>query len=150
VPREIPTERILEMLRGRDDHDDAARADLELPDPVDPDRDAGLLTKFGVHPPELMGGLSREEPTVLEDMPNFRMWTLQQDVASAARSGIPGEEIDKLVIDPSPITDAEKDALRIYCWSFLPRFELHRMALERLRELTFPDGRDAAADEPMA
>lgn len=59
MPREVPKERVLEMLRGRGDHDDSARADLELPHPVDADRDAGLLTKFGVHPPELMGGLSR-------------------------------------------------------------------------------------------
>lgn len=39
--------------------DDAARADREFTDPVDPDRAAGLLTKLRVHPPELMGGLSR-------------------------------------------------------------------------------------------
>jgi hypothetical protein len=74
---------------------------------------------------------------MLEDLPNFRMWTLQRDVASAALSGIPGDEIDKLVIDPSPITEGEKAALRLYCWSFLSRSELRRMALERLRDLTF-------------
>jgi hypothetical protein len=31
----------------------------------------------------------------------------------------------------------EKAALRLYCWSFLSRSELRRMALERLRDLTF-------------
>jgi hypothetical protein len=73
---------------------------------------------------------------ILENTPNYRMWTLQHDVSSAARSGIPGEEIDKLVIEPSPITDREKAALRIYCWSFLSPPELRRIALKRLRELS--------------
>jgi hypothetical protein len=50
---EIPKYRVLELLRSRGDHDEADAADGELPDAVDTDRDAGLLTKFGVHPPEL-------------------------------------------------------------------------------------------------
>jgi hypothetical protein len=54
---EIAKERVLELLCSRGDHDEADKAERELPDAVDPDRDAGLLTKFGVHPPELKAGL---------------------------------------------------------------------------------------------
>ena len=72
-----------------------------------------------------------------EETPRLRMWTLQQDVASAALSGVPGEDIDRLVIAPSLISDAEKDALRMYCWSFMSSDQLRRMALNRLRALSF-------------
>jgi hypothetical protein len=51
---EILKHKIIELLRSRGDHREAALADKELPDAVDLDRDAGLLTKFGVHPPELI------------------------------------------------------------------------------------------------
>lgn len=51
---QVPKERVLELLRGRGDDAEAEEADRELPDAVDTDRDAGLLTKFGVHPPELL------------------------------------------------------------------------------------------------
>lgn len=54
---EIPEQKVLELLRDRGNHDEAEAADGELPDAVDTDRDAGLLTKFGVHPPELLAGL---------------------------------------------------------------------------------------------
>ena len=50
---EIPKDEVLELLRDRGDDQDVSAADAELPDSVDTDRDAGLLTKFGVHPPEL-------------------------------------------------------------------------------------------------
>ncbi len=53
---QVPKEKVLELLRGRGDHDEADDADKELPDAVDTDRDAGLLTKFGVPPPELLAG----------------------------------------------------------------------------------------------
>lgn len=52
----IAKEQVLDFLRARGDHDEAEKADAELPDAVDSDRDAGLLTKFGVHPPELFAG----------------------------------------------------------------------------------------------
>lgn len=52
---EIPKEKILELLRSRGDQDQAEQADQELPDQVDPERDSGLLSKFGVEPSELLG-----------------------------------------------------------------------------------------------
>lgn len=61
---EIARERVIELLRGRGDDDDADHAERELPATVDPDRDAGLLTKFGVHPPELMAGLGGESASL--------------------------------------------------------------------------------------
>ena len=57
---EIPKEQILELLRERGQQDDAARAEEQLPDQVDTDRDAGMLSKFGLDPSELtsmLGGL---------------------------------------------------------------------------------------------
>jgi hypothetical protein len=54
---EIPKDKILELLRSRGDSDKAGQADQELPDNVDPERDSGLLSKFGVDPSELLGGL---------------------------------------------------------------------------------------------
>jgi hypothetical protein len=50
---EISKDEVLELLRDRGDDREVSAADAELPDSVDTDRDAGLLTKFGVHPPEL-------------------------------------------------------------------------------------------------
>jgi hypothetical protein len=52
---EIPKDKILEMVRSRGDKDKADQADQELPDTVDPERDSGLLSKFGVDPSELLG-----------------------------------------------------------------------------------------------
>jgi hypothetical protein len=52
---EIPKEKVLELLRSRGDQDQADQADKELPDKVDPERDSGLLSKFGVDPSELLG-----------------------------------------------------------------------------------------------
>jgi len=54
---EIPKEKVLELLRSRGDDDKADQADQELPDNVDPERDSGLLSKFGVEPSELLGKL---------------------------------------------------------------------------------------------
>jgi hypothetical protein len=52
---EIPKEKVLELLRSRGDQDKADQADQELPDNVDPERDSGLLSKFGVEPSDLLG-----------------------------------------------------------------------------------------------
>ena len=54
---EIPKDKILEMIRSRSGDDKAKQADQELPDNVDPDRDSGLLSKFGVEPAEVLGKL---------------------------------------------------------------------------------------------
>ena len=51
---EIPKDKILELLQqqGHDDQVEAARE--ELPDQVDPDRDSGLLAKYGIDPQDLL------------------------------------------------------------------------------------------------
>lgn len=54
---EIPKDKILQLLRDRGDDDQASQADQELPDQVDPERDSGLLAKFGLDPQELIGKL---------------------------------------------------------------------------------------------
>ncbi len=54
---EIPKDKILELLRSRGDDDKAEQADQELPNQVDTERDAGLLSKFGIDPAELLGKL---------------------------------------------------------------------------------------------
>lgn len=54
---QIPKDQILEMIRGRGDHDQAGQAQAELPDQVDTDKDQGLLEKFGINPADLIGGL---------------------------------------------------------------------------------------------
>jgi hypothetical protein len=51
---EIPKDQILQFLRDRGDTDQAANAEKELPEQVDTDRDAGLLSKFGIDPQELI------------------------------------------------------------------------------------------------
>ena len=59
---EIPKETVLQLLeqRGKDDRVEAARE--ELPDQVDPDRDSGLLAKFGIDPHQLLGGFGGGSP----------------------------------------------------------------------------------------
>jgi hypothetical protein len=54
---EIPKDKILDLLRQRGENDKAERADRELPDQVDPDRDRGMLEKFGIDPQDLVGSL---------------------------------------------------------------------------------------------
>jgi hypothetical protein len=54
---EIPKAKILELIRQRGDEGQAAQADQELPDQVDPEQHSGLLEKFGINPQELLGGL---------------------------------------------------------------------------------------------
>jgi len=54
---EIPKEKILELLRDRGEDDKAARAEQELPDGVDPERDRGMLDRIGVDPKDLLGKL---------------------------------------------------------------------------------------------
>jgi hypothetical protein len=56
---EISKDKVLELLRqqGKTDQVDQARHDL--PDPVDPDGDSGLLAKFDINPQDLLA--TREE-----------------------------------------------------------------------------------------
>ena len=51
---EIPKEQVLSMLQERGNSEQAAQAEQELPDQVDPERDSGLLSKFGIEPEELL------------------------------------------------------------------------------------------------
>lgn len=52
----IDKNQILELLNKRGDHDQAAQAEAELPDKVDPEKDSGLLSKFGINPQDLLSG----------------------------------------------------------------------------------------------
>ncbi len=54
---QIPKEQILELLRSRGETDKAAQADGELPDQVDTEQHAGLLSKLGIDPNDLLGSL---------------------------------------------------------------------------------------------
>ena len=54
---EIPKEKILELLRQRGEDDKAQKADQELPDQVDPERDKGILDRIGIDPQDLLGQL---------------------------------------------------------------------------------------------
>jgi hypothetical protein len=54
---EIPKDKILDLLKQRGEQDKAQRADQELPDSVDPERDQGLLERLGIDPQDLLGSL---------------------------------------------------------------------------------------------
>jgi hypothetical protein len=51
---EIPKEQVLQFLQERGDSEQAAQADQELPDQVDTEQHADLLSKFGIDPQELI------------------------------------------------------------------------------------------------
>jgi hypothetical protein len=51
---EIPKDQVMQFLKERGDSQQAAQAEQELPDQVDTDKDAGLLSKFGIDPQELI------------------------------------------------------------------------------------------------
>jgi len=53
----ISKDQILQFLRDRGDHAQADQAASELPDQVDTDEHAGLLSKFGIDPQALLGKL---------------------------------------------------------------------------------------------
>ena len=54
---EIPKDKIIEMIKQHGNADQAGQADQELPDQVDPERDSGLLAKFGLEPKDLLSKL---------------------------------------------------------------------------------------------
>jgi hypothetical protein len=54
---EIPKDKILEFLKQRGDDDKAEKAERELPDTVDTERDKGLLDRLGIDPQDLTGNL---------------------------------------------------------------------------------------------
>ncbi|PNI08905.1 hypothetical protein CXX84_10045 [Arthrobacter sp. AFG7.2] len=53
----IDKSQILELLRNKGDNDKAAQADAQLPDQVDTEQHAGLLSQLGINPAELLGKL---------------------------------------------------------------------------------------------
>jgi hypothetical protein len=54
---EIPKDKILDMIKEHGKGDQVDQADKELPDQVDPERDSGLLEKFGLKPGDLLSKL---------------------------------------------------------------------------------------------
>jgi hypothetical protein len=54
---QIDKSQILELLRSKGDNDKAAQAETELPDQVDTDQHAGLLSQLGINPADLLGKL---------------------------------------------------------------------------------------------
>jgi hypothetical protein len=54
---QIPKDRIVDLLRSRGEHDQASRAEGELPDPVDTEKDAGQLHELGIEPLDIIGAL---------------------------------------------------------------------------------------------
>jgi hypothetical protein len=59
---EIPKDKVLELLKQQGKDDQVGQADQELPDQVDPQRDAGLLEKFGIEPKDLLSKLGVNIP----------------------------------------------------------------------------------------
>jgi hypothetical protein len=54
---EIPKDKILDMLHQQGKSDQVDQAQQELPDQVDPERDSGLLEKFGLEPKDVLSKL---------------------------------------------------------------------------------------------
>ena len=54
---EFDKSQVLELLRSQGDDAKAEQADQELPDKVDPEQHAGLLSKFGLDPQDLIAKL---------------------------------------------------------------------------------------------
>ena len=54
---EIPKDKVLDLLKQQGKQDQAQQAEQELPDQVDPERDSGLLAKFGIEPQDLLSKL---------------------------------------------------------------------------------------------
>jgi hypothetical protein len=54
---QIDKNQILELLRSRGDEQQAQEADRELPQQVDTDQHADLLSRFGLDPQELLSKL---------------------------------------------------------------------------------------------
>jgi hypothetical protein len=54
---QIDKAQILDLLRQQGDHDKAQQADQQLPDKVDTDKHADLLSRLGLSVPELLSKL---------------------------------------------------------------------------------------------
>jgi hypothetical protein len=60
----IPKELVVERIRARGDADVTERAERDLPEKVDPDRDAELLRGFDVDPAALVDEFRGQAPSV--------------------------------------------------------------------------------------
>ncbi|CAN5334089.1 hypothetical protein BH24ACT10_BH24ACT10_11280 [soil metagenome] len=56
---QIDKSQILELLRSQGKQDQVSEADSQLPDKVDPERDSGLLQRFGLDPQMILGLISK-------------------------------------------------------------------------------------------
>lgn len=54
---EIDKSQIIDHLKSLGKHDEASKAESELPDKVDSDKQGDMLQKFGVNPQDLVGKL---------------------------------------------------------------------------------------------
>jgi hypothetical protein len=60
----IPKELVVSQVRARGDAEATGRAEQELPDKVDPDRDADLLRGLDLDPATLVETFSGQSPEV--------------------------------------------------------------------------------------
>jgi hypothetical protein len=60
----IPKELVVSQVRARGDAEATARAEQELPEKVDPDRDADLLRALDLDPATLVETFSGQSPEV--------------------------------------------------------------------------------------
>ena len=60
----IPKELLVSQVRARGDADATARAEQDLPEKVDPDRDAELLRGFDLDPAALVETFGGQSPEV--------------------------------------------------------------------------------------
>ena len=61
---EIPKDQVLELIRQQRNPEQASEAEQELPDQIDPQRDSGVLAKFGIQPQDLLSKFSGGLPSL--------------------------------------------------------------------------------------
>lgn len=61
---QIPKGMVVERIRTSGDAGMADRADAELPEKIDTERDAELLRKFNLDPQQLADGLGGQAPAI--------------------------------------------------------------------------------------
>ena len=61
---QIPKAMVVERIRSTAGGEAADRADAELPEKVDTERDAELLSRFELDPTELAEGLGGQSPAI--------------------------------------------------------------------------------------
>ena len=59
---EIPKAMLVEQIRSRSGAEKAQEADKELPDKVDTETDAGLLSKYDIDPDEMQEKFGGQSP----------------------------------------------------------------------------------------